>query len=114
MRSSHETEPRKTRRGGVPVGLLVLRAAGLRAGVPSIIIPSGTDQFAWGRRVYELGVGAKPIPRKQLTAEKLAAAIQSALTKDVRDKAKELGTKIQSENGVAVAAKIVMDCVEKW
>lgn len=88
-------------------------AAGLRAGVPSIIIPSGTDQFAWGRRVYELGVGAKPIPRKQLNAEKLAEAIQFALTKDVRDKAKELGAKIQSENGVAAAAKIVMDCVEK-
>jgi sterol 3beta-glucosyltransferase len=85
-------------------------AAGLRAGVPSIIIPSGTDQFAWGRRVYELGVGAKPIPRKQLTAEKLAEAIQFALMKDVRDRAKELGAKIQSENGVATAAKIVMDC----
>ncbi len=88
-------------------------AAGLRAGVPSIIIPSGTDQFAWGRRVHELGVGAKPIPRKQLTAEKLAAALQVALTKDVRDRARELGAKIQSENGVAVAAKIIVACVEK-
>ncbi len=54
-------------------------AAGLRAGVPSIVIPSGNDQFAWGRRVYELGVGAQPIPRKKLTAEKLSAAITYAL-----------------------------------
>lgn len=39
-------------------------AAGLRAGVPSILIPHANDQFAWGRRVHELGAGAKPIPRK--------------------------------------------------
>ena len=50
-------------------------AAGLRAGVPSIIIPHGNDQFAWGRRVYELGVGPKPVPRKKLTTEKLSDAI---------------------------------------
>jgi sterol 3beta-glucosyltransferase len=56
-------------------------AAGLRAGVPGIIIPFSNDQFAWGRRVYELGVGSKPIPRKNLTAEKLADAIKFVLTK---------------------------------
>jgi sterol 3beta-glucosyltransferase len=87
-------------------------AAGLRAGVPSIIIPSGTDQFAWGRRVYELGVGAKPIPRKKLTSENLSTAIQFALTETIKDNAKVLGAKISSENGVAVASQIIMDCVE--
>jgi UDP:flavonoid glycosyltransferase YjiC (YdhE family) len=53
-------------------------AAGLRAGVPSIVVPILADQPYWGKRVYELGVGAKPIPRGQLTAENLAAAIQEA------------------------------------
>lgn len=88
-------------------------AAGLRAGVPSIIIPSGNDQFAWGRRVYELGVGAKPIPRKNLSAEKLSQAIQFALTNEIKNKAQELGEKIRSENGAATAARIITDCVEK-
>ncbi len=46
-------------------------AAGLRAGVPSIIIPFFADQPFWGERVAALGVGPKPIPRKKLTAEKL-------------------------------------------
>jgi len=87
-------------------------AAGLRAGVPTIIIPSGTDQFAWGRRVYELGVGAKPIPRKKLTSENLSAAIQFALSQEIKDKAKVLGAKIRSENGTATAAKIIVDRVE--
>jgi sterol 3beta-glucosyltransferase len=84
-------------------------AAGLRAGVPSIIIPHGNDQFAWGQRVHELGVGPKPIPRKKLSAERLSKAIHAALTDDVRSKARELGGKIQNEDGAGVAAEIILD-----
>jgi sterol 3beta-glucosyltransferase len=84
-------------------------AEGLRSGVPSIIIPHANDQFGWGRRVYELGVGAKPIPRKKLTSENLSSAIQLALADDVKDKANVLGAKIRSENGAAKAAKVIMD-----
>ena len=87
-------------------------AAGLRAGVPSILIPFSNDQFAWGRRVYELGVGSKPIPRKKLSAENLSAAIKAALTDEIRAAAKDLGSKIQSENGAATAAKIIINCVD--
>ena len=43
-------------------------AAGLRAGVPSVVIPFFGDQPFWGRRVAELGVGPAPIPRRKLTA----------------------------------------------
>jgi sterol 3beta-glucosyltransferase len=86
-------------------------AAGLRAGVPNVIVPHSNDQFAWGRRVYELGVGAKPIPRKDLIAENLANAIQFALSQKVKDAAKELGRNIQNENGAKTAAKVIVDCV---
>jgi sterol 3beta-glucosyltransferase len=88
-------------------------AAGLRAGVPGIIIPNGNDQFAWGRRVYELGAGAKPIPRKKLTAEKLSDAINYVLEKEIKETAKDLGEKIQNENGAGTAAKIIIDCLEQ-
>ncbi len=84
-------------------------AAGLRAGVPSVIIPHSNDQFAWGKRVYELGVGAKPIPRKQLTAAKLSAAITFALKEEVKAEAQALGAKIQQEKGLEVAAKLISD-----
>jgi sterol 3beta-glucosyltransferase len=87
-------------------------AAGLRAGVPSIIIPHGNDQFAWGRRIYELGVGSKPIPRKKLTSENLSGAINFVLAKEIKDAAKDLGTKIQSETGAESAAKIIVDCLK--
>jgi sterol 3beta-glucosyltransferase len=88
-------------------------AAGLRAGVPGIIIPFSNDQFAWGRRIYELGTGAKPIPRKKLTAEKLSEAIKVALTPEIIHAAKNLGAKIRSENGAKTAAKIIIDCLEQ-
>ncbi len=88
-------------------------AAGLRAGVPGIIVPHSNDQFAWGRRVYELGVGPKPIPRKKLTSEKLSGAITDALREETKDRAKELGKKIQKENGARTAADIIINCIEQ-
>jgi sterol 3beta-glucosyltransferase len=86
-------------------------AAGLRAGIPGVVVPHGNDQFAWGRRVYELGVGAKPIPRKKLTAENLSAALDFVSTASVKSAAKALGEKIQSENGADTTAQIIVDCL---
>ena len=82
-------------------------AAGLKAGVPSVIIPFFGDQPFWGQRVAELGVGSKPIPRKKLTAERLANAIQEVVTnEDIRQRAAKLGKQIQTENGIESAVKI--------
>ena len=83
-------------------------AAGLRAGVPSIIIPFFGDQPFWGARVAESGVGPKPIPRKTLTAEKLAQALQAAVTNEaMRQRAATLGSRIRAEDGVASAVDIL-------
>jgi sterol 3beta-glucosyltransferase len=80
---------------------------GLTAGKPTIIVPFNADQPAWGRRVFELGVGARPILKKKLTANKLASAIQYALNPEVVAKAEELGQKLRKENGVDRAVKII-------
>jgi sterol 3beta-glucosyltransferase len=83
-------------------------AAGLRAGVPSIIIPFFGDQPFWGKRVAALGVGTAPIPRQKLTAERLAQAITQAVSDQaIRRRAAELGAKIESEHGAANAAAIL-------
>lgn len=84
-------------------------AAGLKAGVPNIIVPYSNDQFAWGRRVQELGVGVKPIPRKNLNADGLAQAILSARDENIREAARRLGRKIAADNGAQTAAKIISD-----
>ena len=82
-------------------------AAGFKAGIPSIIIPFSNDQFAWAHRVYDLGVGSDPIYRKNLTADKLASAIQFALKDDIIQKAKTLAQNIATENGAKDCAKII-------
>jgi sterol 3beta-glucosyltransferase len=88
-------------------------AAGLRAGIPAVIIPFFGDQLFWGQCVAELGCGSKPIPRGQLTAERLAEAIHQAIHNPaMRQCAAELGAKIQAEDGIANAIAIIKE-IEK-
>lgn len=83
-------------------------AAGFSAGVPSIVIPFFADQPYWGQRVADLGVGPAPIPRQKLTVDRLAQAIQIAVTdKAMRQRAVDIGSKIQREDGIARAVEII-------
>lgn len=82
-------------------------AAGLRAGVPSIIVPFFADQPFWGERVAALGVGPKPTPHQMLSVDRLAAAIADAVgNPGMRERAAALGRKVCAEDGLgnAVAA----------
>lgn len=88
-------------------------AAGFRAGVPSIIVPFSNDQFAWAHRAFDIGVGAIPIHKKKLTAERLADAFDFALTETVKANAKALGEKIAAENGAGQCAKVIADCLKR-
>ncbi len=90
-------------------------AAGLRAGVPSIVTPFFADQPYWARRVYELGAGPAPIPHRQLTAERLAAAIRRATEDEgIRSRAAALGAALRAEDGVGHAAAVFESYVENW
>ena len=80
---------------------------GLRAGKPTIIIPHNADQPAWGLRVFELGVGSRPIKKSKLTADKLASAIIYSQTPNIIANATMLGQQLQNENGVAKAVQII-------
>jgi UDP:flavonoid glycosyltransferase YjiC (YdhE family) len=83
-------------------------AAGLRAGVPAVIVPHFGDQPFWARRVHALGASPPPIPRRRLTAERLAQALLEA-TRDsqMQAQAQELGDSIRAENGVERAIEIL-------
>ena len=81
-------------------------AAGLRAGVPSVVVPFFGDQPLWAERLVELGVSPPPIPYKELSAQRLAAAIQAAVSdKTMQQQAFALGESIRKENGVANAVE---------
>ncbi len=88
-------------------------AAGLRAGVPSVLIPHGNDQFAWGRRVQELGVGTRPIPRKRLTVAALADALNAVREPVLRAAAADLGRRIRTEDGAETAARLITNALTR-
>ncbi|RCX08076.1 UDP:flavonoid glycosyltransferase YjiC (YdhE family) [Anaerobacterium chartisolvens] len=83
-------------------------ASGLRAGIPSIIIPHFADQPFWGYYVKKLGLGPEPISYKKLTAEKLAEAITAAVTdEEMKTRAAKIGELVRAEDGVAKAIGII-------
>jgi sterol 3beta-glucosyltransferase len=81
-------------------------AAGLRAGIPALVIPHVVDQFFWGQRVFELGAGPKPIPRTKLDADKLSESLSQLMHDgNMKTTAAKLGKQICSEHGVAAAVR---------
>ena len=83
-------------------------AAGIRAGMPSVICPFFGDQPFWGARVASLGVGPAPIPQKRLTVERLAAAIGTAVGDPaIRERAADLGARVRAEDGVGRAVEAI-------
>jgi sterol 3beta-glucosyltransferase len=87
-------------------------AAGLLAGKPSLLAPLGVDQFFWGRRIRELGLGPLPIPRRKLTAARLGAALRE-LTDDreAQERALAFGQALREEDGVTQAVTVLRQFV---
>jgi sterol 3beta-glucosyltransferase len=83
-------------------------AAGLRFGKPTVICPFVTDQFFWGDIIYRRGFGPKPIPQKQLTVDKLAVAIDTAVTDTVMQRrVVELSEGLRCEDGIGKAIQFI-------
>jgi zeaxanthin glucosyltransferase len=79
----------------------------LSNGVPMVAIPITNDQPGVSARIAWTGTG-KVIPLKQVSVEKLQAAIQKVLTDDIyRTSALKLQTAIQQSGGVRKAADII-------
>jgi sterol 3beta-glucosyltransferase len=88
-------------------------AAGLRAGKPAVVIPFFADQPAWARRVVALGAGPAPIPRRKLTVDRLAVALERADAPAIVEAAAKLGERIRSEDGVGTAVRTVLRYFER-
>ncbi len=87
-------------------------AEGLRAGVPSVIVPFILDQPFWGARIKALGLGPDPIPHKKLTVDRLADAIKLAvIDPEIKQRTDSVGTAIRAENGIGNAVKIVQSVI---
>ena len=80
-------------------------AAGLRAGIPNIVVPFMGDQPFWGERVYAIGAGPRPVLVKSLSARKLAQAILESEHHTLQQRADTIGRQIRAEDGTTEARK---------
>ncbi|MCZ2123290.1 MAG: glycosyltransferase [Anaerolineales bacterium] len=82
-------------------------SAGLRAGIPTIVVPFTGDQPFWGNQICKMGVGVKPILVKNLSIDKLVEAIAEAESDSIRKQSQVAGQKIRGEDGVNVAIDLI-------
>ncbi len=82
--------------------------AGLRAGLPSLIVPFIGDQSFWGRQISERGLGPQSIAYTHLNAEAMAQAITTMVTDQaMRQRAATVGEQIRAEDGVGNVVRLV-------
>ncbi|KAI1669637.1 glucosyl/glucuronosyl transferase [Pyrenophora tritici-repentis] len=87
-------------------------AAGITAGRPTVVIPFFGDQPFWGSMVARAGAGPDPISYKQLTADKLADAINFCLRPESLENAKQLASRIATEQGCDTGAQLFHQFLE--
>jgi UDP:flavonoid glycosyltransferase YjiC (YdhE family) len=84
-------------------------AAGLRAGVPQLILSTIPDQRIWGSRIKRLKVGTAR-RFSNTTQESLVADLRRILAPQYATRAREIATRItESDASVATAADLVED-----
>ena len=88
--------------------------AGLRAGVPALLIPRFADQPFQARRLRALGVSPPWIAHRRLTAARLARGLRQ-LTSDaaLRERAAVLGARVRAEDGVGLAVNFLTRALER-
>jgi sterol 3beta-glucosyltransferase len=74
--------------------------AAARAGIPSMVLPLGGDQFFWSSRLSAAGVAPKFLAPPQVTGAALSTAMEFTQTDVVRERAQALGAAMAREDGV--------------
>ena len=82
-------------------------SAGLRSGIPQIVVPFMADQPFWGSRVHAVGVAPDPIRVNRLSVEEMVRSIAKAESKIILERAQLIGQRIRSEDGVMNAVKLI-------
>lgn len=86
-------------------------ASGLWAGVPNITVPFFGDQPFWAQRVFGLGAGPRPIPRKHFSAERLQESLAAVQQQErLSRRAADLGSRMHKEGGSEEAARLI----QRW
>jgi len=78
-------------------------AAGIYASKPTIVVPFFGDQFFWGERIKETGIG-NSIPFSTLTAKTLSSLIMTMLSDTtIKVKVSQIAENLKKEDGIKEA-----------
>src|SRR4029079_14886671 len=77
--------------------------AAARAGVAQIAVPMFGDQFYWGRRIRDFGIGSA-VPVAGLNANELSSALLKALEPAVAARARSVAVNV-TPDGATIAAR---------
>lgn len=72
-------------------------AAGLRCGVPMLIVPFFLDQNFWAARIYQLGLGPAPLDHRGLTANALETSIRDLLSTQYLSRCADMAVQVRAE-----------------
>jgi UDP:flavonoid glycosyltransferase YjiC (YdhE family) len=80
------------------------------AGKPSIVVANISEQEHWAGELRRLGIGAKLLKRRSVTAASLARQIKAVLAApEMAAKAREIGGAMKNEDGVSEAVRLIME-----
>jgi len=83
----------------------------LYCGCPSIVVAHAFDQFLWARKLQQIGAGGRPLQKRTVTPQALAAVIRQVVEDQrMKQRAEQLGAAMKKENGVATAVGLI----ERW
>ncbi len=87
-------------------------AAATRAGVPSIVVAHGADQYYWAQCLQRLGVAPKPLRLAEVTVSRLKERLEAveANPKMARN-ARQVASVMATEDGLQVAVAALEDLV---
>jgi squalene-hopene/tetraprenyl-beta-curcumene cyclase len=73
-------------------------AAGMKAGVPMLVLPFFLDQNFWAAKVAQLGLGPAPFPFEDMSEENLLASLQELLLSDTySERSQEMRSRLSAE-----------------
>ena len=86
---------------------------GLRAGIPTLIVPFAFDQPDNAAHAARLG-GSRTLPRAKYKAARVAKELDKLLTmRDYATKANEIGKLLRRENGAATASDLIEQVLQR-
>jgi len=86
----------------------------MAAGIPQLVMPQLADQFYWGRRVHELGLGPRPVPPHRVTLRKLADLMRDLMRNPAyRSRARILQEAVRHDDGVSRAVRIITGSMQE-